>query len=72
MHYGSAPATFAGSDLVAESTTEPVQKSVGDLVDNQMWESSVPGYPTTSGWDPTTGWGSPNAPAFVAALAGMP
>jgi subtilase family serine protease len=71
MHYGSAPATFAGSDIVAEGTTEPVQKSVGDLVDNQVWDSSVPGYPTTTGWDATTGWGTPSAPAFVAALAGM-
>jgi subtilase family serine protease len=72
MHYGSAPKTFTGSDIVAEGTTEPVQKSVGDLVDNQVWESSIPGYPTTSGWDPTTGWGTPNTPAFVAALAAMP
>jgi subtilase family serine protease len=72
MHYGSAPKTFAGSDIVAEGTTQPVQKSVGDLVDNQVWDSSVPGYPTTTGWDASTGWGTPNAPAFVSALAAMP
>ena len=66
MHLGSAPATFAGSDV---GVTGPVTKSVGDLVDNQMWDVSVAGYPTTAGYDATTGWGTPKAPAFVAALA---
>jgi subtilase family serine protease len=69
QHYGSAPATFAGSDV---GVSGPVYKSVGDLEDNQLWDSSIPGYPTTSGYDATTGWGTPNAPAFVSALAGMP
>lgn len=63
-HLGSAPATFAGSE--ADGTA--VTKSAGDLVDNQMWDSSVPGYQTTTGYDATTGWGTPSAPAFVAAL----
>ncbi len=66
MHFGSAPATFAGSDV---GVTGPVTKSVGDLVDNQMWDVSVAGYPATAGYDATTGWGTPKAPAFVAALA---
>jgi len=66
MHFGSAPATFAGSNV---GVTGPVTKSVGDLVDNQMWDVSVAGYPTTAGYDATTGWGTPKAPAFVAALA---
>jgi N-acetyl-beta-hexosaminidase len=47
-------------------------KSVGDLQDNQLWETPVPGYPTTSGWDATTGFGTPKANKFVAALAAMP
>ena len=64
-HLGSAPASFAGSDVGVSGT---VNKSVGDLVDNQMYGSSVPGYPTTAGYDANTGWGTPNAPAFVAAL----
>ncbi len=64
VHEGTAPATFAGSDVGVGT----VDKSVGDLVDNQLWEVSVAGYPTTTGWDATTGWGSPEAPAFVAAL----
>lgn len=66
MHFGSAPVTFAGSDV---GVTGPVNKSAGDLVDNQMWDVSVAGYPTTAGYDATTGWGTPKAPAFVAALA---
>jgi N-acetyl-beta-hexosaminidase len=47
-------------------------KSVGDLVDNQLWEVPIAGYPTTSGYDMTTGWGSPNAPAFVSDLVAQP
>ncbi len=49
-----------------------VQKSVGDLEDNQLWQVPVPGYRTTSGYDATTGWGTPNAPKFVSVLASMP
>jgi subtilase family serine protease len=68
MHYGSAPKMFAGSEVGVGT----VDKSVGDLVDNQLWEVPIPGYPTTTGYDATTGWGTPVAPAFVADLAGMP
>jgi subtilase family serine protease len=68
-HYGSAPKTFAGSEVGVSGT---VFKSVGDLQDNQLWESPVAGYPTTSGYDATTGWGTPRAPAFVSALVAMP
>ena len=67
VQQGTAPATFAGTDLTPSSTT--VSKSVGDLVDNQIFGSAVAGYPTTSGYDLTTGWGTPNAAAFVNALA---
>ena len=68
-HFGSAPATFAGSNV---GVTGPVSKSVGDLADNQMWEVPVAGYATTTGYDATTGWGVPNAPAFVAGLLAQP
>jgi subtilase family serine protease len=68
-HYGSAPATFAGSDV---GVSGAVNKSVGDLVDNQLWETPIAGYPTTSGYDATTGWGTPKAPPFVTGLVGMP
>jgi subtilase family serine protease len=69
QHYGTAPATFAGSEVGVSGS---VNKSVGDLVDNQMWEVPVAGYPTSSGYDATTGWGTPRAPAFVAGLASSP
>jgi subtilase family serine protease len=69
QHYGSAPKTFAGSQV---GISGPVYKSAGDLEDNQMWQSPVAGYATTSGYDASTGWGAPNAPAFVSALAAMP
>lgn len=68
-HYGSAPATFAGSDAGVSGT---VSKSAGDLVDNQMWQVTVAGYPATTGYDTTTGWGVPNAAAFVSGLAALP
>ena len=69
QHYGSAPKVFAGSEVGVSGT---VDKSVGDLQDNQLWEFPAPGYPTTPGYDATTGWGTPNAPAFIAALATLP
>jgi hypothetical protein len=69
QHYGSAPKTFAGAEVGASG---PVFKSVGDLQDNQLWQVPVAGYPTTTGYDVTTGWGTPNAPAFVSALAALP
>ena len=70
VHEGSASPDFTGTDI---GPTGPVTvtKSVGDLVDNQLWQSPVAGYPTTSGYDPTTGWGTPNAAAFIAALTAV-
>ena len=67
-HYGSAPQTFAGSEV---GVSGPVDKSVGDLEDNQLWGSSVPGYQTTAAYDTTTGWGTPQAVAFVSALTAI-
>jgi subtilase family serine protease len=69
QHYGTAPATFAGSEV---GVPGPIDKSVGDLRDNQLWENPVAGYPTTSSYDATTGWGTPSAPGFVAALTAAP
>src|SRR5215470_8470141 len=37
---------------------------------NNQTVSSVPGYPATTGWDPVTGLGTPNAATLVPALAG--
>jgi subtilase family serine protease len=51
----------------------------GHLVNNQLWQYNadgsvspgpVPGWPTTNGYDMTTGLGTPWAPAYVAGLAG--
>jgi subtilase family serine protease len=69
QHYGSAPKSFAGTDV---GVSGPVAKSAGDLVDNQLWQVPTAGYATTSGYDPTSGWGAPNGSAFVSALAAMP
>jgi subtilase family serine protease len=53
----------------------------GVLKDNRLWEygadgfvhpGPVPGYPTTAGYDLTTGWGTPEAPGYVAALTAAP
>ena len=68
QHYGSAPATFSGSEV---GVSGQVMKSVGDLMDNQLWQVGVPGYATTTGYDPTTGWGVPVAPEFVSALGAL-
>jgi len=68
-HYGSAPKTFAGAEL---GVSGPVHKSVGDLQDNQLWQVPIPGYRTTTGYDATTGWGTPKAAAFVRDLAATP
>jgi subtilase family serine protease len=49
----------------------------GVLDDNQMWEYAadgtvhpgpIPGFPTTDGYDLTTGWGSPKAAGYVTQL----
>jgi subtilase family serine protease len=37
---------------------------------NNQTVASVPGYPATTGWDPVTGLGTPNAANLVPALAG--
>lgn len=64
----------AFSDIVARTYgTVPS----GVLANNTMWAfdadgrvvpGPVPGFPTTPGYDLTTGWGSPKAPGYVAQL----
>jgi subtilase family serine protease len=53
----------------------------GVLQDNRLWEfaadgsvhpGAVPGYPTTPGYDLTTGWGSPKAAGYIAGLTAKP
>jgi len=38
---------------------------------NNQADPAVQGYPATTGWDPVTGLGTPNAATLVPALAGM-
>src|SRR5260370_631686 len=37
---------------------------------NNQPDPTIPGYPATTGWDPVTGLGTPNAATLVPALAG--
>ena len=40
--------------------------------DGFLTPGPVPGYPTTTGYDLTTGWGTPDAPGYVAQLVAQP
>ncbi len=72
------PRASAFSDVTAHTYgTAPS----GVLQDNRMWETgsdgfvtpgAVPGFPTTTGYDLTTGWGSPRAAGYVAGLTAAP
>jgi subtilase family serine protease len=53
----------------------------GVLENNRMWDTGadgfvtpdpVPGFPTTTGYDLTTGWGTPMAQGYIAALTAQP
>ena len=68
IRYGSAPQTSTVTDKTVAGTSISVTKSVGTLVDNQMWQTTVPGYYETVPYNLVTGWGAPNAEKFVAAL----
>ena len=66
--YGSATKTSTVTDYTVTGGTKTVTKSVGTLVDNQMWQSAVPGYYETTPYNLATGWGAPTGAKFVAAL----
>ena len=70
--YGSAPKTSGVTDYKVTGTPLTVEKSVGTLVDNQMWHTTVPGYYETTPYNLATGWGAPKAATFVAALLERP
>ncbi len=67
--YGSAPKSSTVTDMRTTGSTFGVTKSVGTLVDNQMWGTTVAGYYETTPYNLATGWGAPKASTFVAALA---
>lgn len=76
------PAIYAshGSWFTDVTPAQEGSAASGALVNNQDWDyngdgqkvtpDAVPGWPTLSGYDMTTGWGTPNASAYVAGLAG--
>jgi subtilase family serine protease len=45
---------------------------VTTLNSNEQYATGIPGVATASGWDLTTGFGSPKVPLFVAGLAAAP
>lgn len=69
------PQWFTDVQPVTEGTAQS-----GKLVNNREWDyngdgnavtpDAVPGWPVLSGYDMTTGLGTPNAPAYVSGLAG--
>ncbi len=58
------------NDIVPE--TFGTGPGVTMLDSNAEFGTSIPGVPTTTGWDLTTGFGSPRAHAFVHDLAALP
>jgi subtilase family serine protease len=75
-------AGFANATTFSDITAHTYGTAAsGVLDDNQMWEyaadgsvhpGSVPGFTTTTGYDLTTGWGSPKASGYVAGLTAAP
>ncbi len=75
---GAATAAFSGGGSFRDIVPHTYGTAAsGVLADNQLWQYNpdgrvspgpVPGWPTRSGWDMTTGFGSPRAAAFVAAI----
>lgn len=75
IYSGSFDRSVAFSDIVPQTYGTAAS---GVLADNRMWEyaadgsvhpGAIPGMPTTTGYDLTTGWGSPKAAGYVAQLA---
>ncbi|HEU4977910.1 MAG TPA: S53 family peptidase [Solirubrobacteraceae bacterium] len=82
--YDNGAGTGVGSTAAFSDVTEQVFGTgipSGDIKDNGLWGEvdgqavtppTVPGMPVTAGWDETTGFGTPNGPAFVSALESVP
>jgi subtilase family serine protease len=74
IYAGTFDKDTAFSDIVPQTYGTAAS---GLLDDNQMWEyaadgsvhpGAVEGFPTTTGYDLTTGWGSPKAPGYISQL----
>ena len=75
------PAIYASGGSWFTDVLPAVQGSAssGKLINNQDWDFNgngvavtpdpVPGWPVTSSFDMTTGWGTPWAPSYVAGIA---
>jgi len=78
VYSASFPRSTAFADVVPHTYgTTPS----GHMDSNRLWDigsdgfltpDPVPGYPTTAGYDVTTGWGVPAGPAYLAALSAAP
>jgi subtilase family serine protease len=73
--------TLSSSDFWDVTPTVQGTAVSGNLKDNVLWQynadgsvspGSVAGWPTLTGWDMTTGYGSPKVTQFVADLAAKP
>jgi hypothetical protein len=49
-----------------------LRRNPGSALTGRVTPDPVPGYPTTGGYDLTTGWGSPVAPRYVQHLVAQP
>ena len=74
----SGTSSFDGTGAFRDTVPQTYgTASTGVLADNRQWlvgadgsvsPGPVPGYPVTSGYDLATGWGTPRAPGYIAAL----
>lgn len=78
--FASASSSFSGAGTFRDIV--PQRYGAAVLNDNRLWQYNadgltvspgpIAGLPTTTGYDLTTGFGSPRADSFVAALASRP
>ena len=71
--YAGKDLGLINDDLYALANSPAAATSLFDVTrgDNVQAGSGVPGYSATPGWDAVTGIGTPNAAAFVPALASL-
>jgi len=77
MTWSNARAKRLGGKVGINPKLHALASGSGDSSDffdvttgNNQLDPSVPGYSATTGWDPVTGLGTPNAANLVPALAG--
>jgi hypothetical protein len=74
--YQISPAAFRDITPITQGTAVSGQLNNNGLfqynADGSVSFGPVAGWPTISGWDMTTGLGSPWAPTFISELAALP